>query len=97
MRVPRSAIHPAFKSAIRNSGSTLVYLSAISGFSAHTQLSGILNAKTIPLTALTLSRLRDLARVLAFEGELIEPPTSVADRRLIAERGLLPDCPTVSA
>ena len=65
-------LHRSFVRAINGSSLTRVQIAALAEYAAHDQLSRQINAKKIALTPLTLRRLRTIADVLAYEGDLFE-------------------------
>ena len=58
--------------AARASSHSLATLANLCGYAAHTQLCRQLNAKRVPVTALTTKRLRALANVVGYDGSLLK-------------------------
>lgn len=71
-RVPRQQLHVDFVRAIRASGYSLVTLSALANFAAHTQLVPFLNRNAVPMSALNVERLKTLAAVIHYDGEIFK-------------------------
>jgi transcriptional regulator GlxA family with amidase domain len=63
-------LHRSFLRAVRESRLTMVQLTALCDYAAPAQLSNHLNSQ-FTLTPLTLRRLRLLAEVVGYEGELV--------------------------
>jgi hypothetical protein len=74
-RVPRRQLDREFVRAVRASSHSLVTLAALAQFAAHTQLSGLLNARRVPASALNIERLHALANAIAYEGSLFKEAT----------------------
>jgi hypothetical protein len=72
MRCPHRPLDRAFVRAVRTSGHNLVTLAALAGYAAHTQISGLLNARTVPITPLSVGRLHALAQVIAYTGPIFK-------------------------
>jgi len=69
-RVPRSTLNRNFVRAVRASGRSLVALANLSGFAAYTQLVRLLTANRVPASDLTIARLRAVAKVVNYDGEI---------------------------
>lgn len=70
-------IDRAFVQAINNSQLTRFQLAAIAGYAGHDQLSRHLNADTVAVTPLTTGRLRAIADLVGYEGDIFESQKKV--------------------
>lgn len=80
-RAPRARLNPKLRIAVYRSGHRLGELADHSGFSAYTHLSAALNDRYVIRTPLLETRLRLVANVISYEGEIfvggdVEQPVS---------------------
>ena len=71
-QVPRQPLHPDLVRAVRASGHSCVTLAALAGFAGYTNLVPFLNRHPVPVSTLTVERLRKLASVCAYDGPIFQ-------------------------
>jgi len=74
-RVPRKQLHSDFVRAVRQSGQSIITLTALAGFTVYTNVSPYLNRRPVPASRLNIARLRKLAAVVAYDGPIFKEAT----------------------
>lgn len=69
-KYPRHELNPAFRSAVHGDARGVTRLAPMVGWPAYHRLSTILNARRVPATPKNVERLRKLAELVGFQGEL---------------------------
>ena len=69
---PVGRLTPEFRRAVRTSGTTMTTLATCASFPKLSHLSPLLHADTVAMTPIVVERLRKLAEVINFRGDVFE-------------------------